>query len=361
MTRRRTGLLAALALAGPGVAWAEEAGRGLFHEGTGAEAIISGGDARVPASVFPCANCHGVDGLGAQEGGVAALPITWSQLSVPTASRPAYDYDAFVAALTRGFSVGGWPLNAAMPRYRMDPATLDALTSYLQVLESEQQAGIGPDHLDLMGPADPEARLGFEAALHDIQGFGRIHGRVLREGRPAALDLSEPFRVLDAATLEAETDALLDAAAKDGVRDVRLLSEDPDIRQRLDMAGLAPDSSSAATLLIHPLLPDTMPQIGLGPLYVRWAALDASLLAMVAATPGLELVVTDPFPASTAWAREAGLGRSAAAGHAATLMAGEALVQAGRRLSRARITAALTEAGAGEVAIRRFAVPGSLD
>jgi mono/diheme cytochrome c family protein len=60
----------------------EPRGREIYFRGTAAgkeiTALLDGGQTRIVASMFPCAGCHGADGRGKTEGGIAAPDITWS-------------------------------------------------------------------------------------------------------------------------------------------------------------------------------------------------------------------------------------------------------------------------------------------
>src|SRR5947208_15035593 len=72
----------------------EQRGRQIFVDGTspsGGEIIAVMGDPgiEVPASSVPCAGCHGRDGRGRPEGGVAPSDLTWSVLS--GRDHPPYD------------------------------------------------------------------------------------------------------------------------------------------------------------------------------------------------------------------------------------------------------------------------------
>jgi len=63
---------------------AQAAGKQIYMEGVSPsgqemEAILGEGSTRVPASLMPCASCHGSDGKGRPEGGVAPSEITWEK------------------------------------------------------------------------------------------------------------------------------------------------------------------------------------------------------------------------------------------------------------------------------------------
>src|SRR5438067_3927554 len=67
---------------------AEEHGKHIYLRGTspsgqGITALLGKTDTEVPASVLTCASCHGYDGRGKPEGGVAPSNITWEALTKP--------------------------------------------------------------------------------------------------------------------------------------------------------------------------------------------------------------------------------------------------------------------------------------
>src|SRR2546426_7555415 len=80
----------------------EQRGRQIYLHGTTADgkeiiALLDDGATRVKGSVFPCASCHGSEGKGKNEGGVASPDITWATLTKPYlvtrpggGSRPPY-------------------------------------------------------------------------------------------------------------------------------------------------------------------------------------------------------------------------------------------------------------------------------
>src|SRR5215217_7536719 len=55
----------------------------LKGEGEGGEitAVLGGADLELPGSSFACANCHGLRGEGANEGGLQPPPLKWSALT----------------------------------------------------------------------------------------------------------------------------------------------------------------------------------------------------------------------------------------------------------------------------------------
>ena len=97
----------------------ERQGREVFMNGVGTAAIVAtlDGDTRVPASVLPCGSCHGRDGRGRREGGVAASDISHESLARPYAVTTAtgrrhgpYDTRLLRRAVTLGIDADGNPL-----------------------------------------------------------------------------------------------------------------------------------------------------------------------------------------------------------------------------------------------------------
>src|SRR5213078_3203098 len=120
--------------------------RGVTARGDAFTAEAGAGNL-VPAAALPCANCHGRDGRGRVEGGIAPPDIRWSSLTRPYQvvtetgrSRSAYSAQRLGRAVTLGIAAGGERLGVAMPHYRLTRAELDDLLAYLQVLEREPQA-----------------------------------------------------------------------------------------------------------------------------------------------------------------------------------------------------------------------------
>lgn len=127
-------------------------GRRIFLEGVGASEIVArigATGAKVPASVLTCAGCHGIDGRGASESGVSAPDIRAAALARPARnagatlrSRPAYDRERLVRAITQGVDSGGQPLHVAMPRYAASGNDLGTLVDFLQALGASPEVGV---------------------------------------------------------------------------------------------------------------------------------------------------------------------------------------------------------------------------
>jgi ABC-type branched-subunit amino acid transport system substrate-binding protein len=116
-------------------------GRTIYRKGgDGIKAKLGDDDFELPASTFPCANCHGLTGLGGKEGGLQPPPIAWDMLASPRSSsfsgqmRPAYDQASLKRAIAVGIDSRGATLHQGMPRYRMTDEQMNDLIAYLRVI-----------------------------------------------------------------------------------------------------------------------------------------------------------------------------------------------------------------------------------
>jgi ABC-type branched-subunit amino acid transport system substrate-binding protein len=150
--------------------------------GTGAQG------SEVSAAMLPCAGCHGRDGRGRPEGGVAPSDLTWDVLSRPYGvsrregrSHPPYDVRTLKRAITLGVDAGGNPLQASMPRYRLDQRQAAALVAYIQTLGKEIDPGVTPGNLRLgvllpPPPEDAAVRRALDAMAARVAGAGAGSG-----------------------------------------------------------------------------------------------------------------------------------------------------------------------------------------
>jgi ABC-type branched-subunit amino acid transport system substrate-binding protein len=187
-------LLACLASA----AGADEvaAGRRIFHRGTAEGGIVATygrSSATLPSAALRCAGCHGPDGAGGREGGIAIPPITAADLAAARAvapgrpGRPGYDEPALQRAITEGIDSSGRRLTG-MPNFRLTSEQAGALTGYLRVLGTERDAdpGVTANEIGLgavLPLSGPRAAWG-EAMRDALEGAltraGEIYGRRLR-------------------------------------------------------------------------------------------------------------------------------------------------------------------------------------
>ncbi|MDB5901553.1 MAG: c-type cytochrome [Betaproteobacteria bacterium] len=206
--------LAALALFAP--AWAQgltpvqERGREIYLTGQSAAgreigAVISAGSDPVPATLLPCAKCHGDDGRGRPEGGVRPADITPAALGrdawVGARSRPAYTRPLLERAFRMGYDAGRNELDRTMPRFRMTPDDANDLLAYLEILGSDAPRGV----------SDDAVRINVVGAPGLVATTASIYGRriELRHGRGA-----DALLTIDATP---DGDATLDAAGRDSI------------------------------------------------------------------------------------------------------------------------------------------------
>ncbi|HSM85646.1 MAG TPA: ABC transporter substrate-binding protein, partial [Candidatus Limnocylindrales bacterium] len=202
--RRATWLVVAvLWLTAAGVLRAQDGddadvGKQIYTKGesgskTPVEAVLAGGTTRIPASLMPCASCHGADGQGRPEGGVTPSNITWDILSAPLTSsdplarnRPAYDMKSLRRAIAEGVDPAGNELGTAMPRFSMSAQDLDSLVDYLKRLGHELDPGVTKTTIrigTIVPASGPMAAAGqnFGALLRayfaDLNQQGGIYGR----------------------------------------------------------------------------------------------------------------------------------------------------------------------------------------
>ncbi|WP_449432724.1 cytochrome c/ABC transporter substrate-binding protein [Pseudomonas putida] len=178
----------------------EQAGKRLYREGLSSSdaqllARVGASDMSVPASVLPCASCHGNDGRGRAEGGVRPPSLDWQRLAHGQGERqangrsyPAYADASLARAIQHGVDPAGNRLDPAMPRFELSLADQRNLTAYLKRLAEERDPGVeeGVLRLGTLLPASgPLAEAGrvvravLEDGLAQLNQQGGIHGRRL--------------------------------------------------------------------------------------------------------------------------------------------------------------------------------------
>jgi hypothetical protein len=131
----------------------QQRGQQLYERGTSASgAAVSasiGPGAPVAGSVLPCANCHGLDGLGRAEGGIVPANVTWDALTKPYGfqradgrTRPPYTDRLVKRAITMGLDPAGNALHKAMPRYTLTLTDASDLVAYLKVVGRLSDPGL---------------------------------------------------------------------------------------------------------------------------------------------------------------------------------------------------------------------------
>ncbi len=126
------------------------------------------GDRRPPQ--LRAASCHGPDGRGRAEGGIAPPNIRWSELTKPYGHRHQqgrvhgpFNERAFERAVKHGVDPSGQRMDAAMPRYAMSAKDLVALRAWLERLDTWSIPGVSEKTLrigTLLPGHGPSAALG---------------------------------------------------------------------------------------------------------------------------------------------------------------------------------------------------------
>ncbi|MGX1126920.1 cytochrome c/ABC transporter substrate-binding protein [Pseudomonas sp. HLS-6 TE3448] len=179
----------------------EQAGKRLYREGlaTGdaqVSARVGAADILVPASVVPCASCHGADGTGRPEGGVRPPALNWQRLTrgagehrVNGRQYPAYTEASLARVIQEGRDPAGNVLDPAMPRFVLSMADQRNLTAYLKRLAEDRDPGVEERQLRIgtllpqSGPLAEAARVVgavLQGSIERINQQGGIHGRQLQ-------------------------------------------------------------------------------------------------------------------------------------------------------------------------------------
>ncbi len=177
----------------------EKRGKQIYLKGEssdGAEIKTRLGSDRleVPATAFACANCHGLRGEGAREGGLQPPPIKWEMLVAPHTSaltrreRAPYTEATLARAIIHGLDPSGARLHPGMPLYELTPAQAADLIAYLKQLGRENDADPGIDDKRIkIGAALPltgalaqlgeDVRATLAAYFAEVNAQGGIYGR----------------------------------------------------------------------------------------------------------------------------------------------------------------------------------------
>ena len=166
--------------------------RGVSPSGDPLRAIVVG-SIDVPAEQHACAQCHGTEGRGGEQGGILVPDIRSDRLrapyGVPTllgGVRPPYDDAALERAIQGGVHSGGQPLDEVMPRYVISDRDLRDLIAYLHRLGTEAPPGVYPDRIRvgaLLPLTGPRASTGRPVAKLLERYFERLSGGVGIDGR----------------------------------------------------------------------------------------------------------------------------------------------------------------------------------
>lgn len=166
----------------------EKRGQQIYRTGespSGSEitALVGEEAMPVPASVLPCASCHGRDGRGREEGGLKPSNLQWDVLTKPyevgTRKHPPYTPATLRRAITTGLDPAKQKLHTAMPRYQMTLADVNDLVAYLQKVGTDRDPGLSDDSIRLgvlLPPSGTERESIRETLLEyfaDMTLFGR--------------------------------------------------------------------------------------------------------------------------------------------------------------------------------------------
>jgi len=172
-------------------------GEGIYRDGRLATGALLRGERAgalpVQGPDAACARCHGRSGLGKIEGSFVIPPIAGRKLLRPGVrviqqadlhgdamhhlpptprDRPAYDDDSLVRAIRDGVDPQGRELDYLMPRFDIDPVSMQALVGYLKQLSSGRAPGLRDGTLQLATivtpDADPVARDGMLRVLNQF-------------------------------------------------------------------------------------------------------------------------------------------------------------------------------------------------
>lgn len=151
-----------------------DSGRMIYREGHDNSkdqitASLDSSDEIISATAFACANCHGIDGEGKQEGSLVVPNIDANHLFTTTKIRPAYDDNTLLTVITKGINSQNTALNPSMPKYNLAKFQAQALVAYLK------QLGTGND--STVGLTDSEIQL---ATLLPMSGKLATMGNLLK-------------------------------------------------------------------------------------------------------------------------------------------------------------------------------------
>ncbi|HEY9401848.1 MAG TPA: ABC transporter substrate-binding protein [Pyrinomonadaceae bacterium] len=183
--------------------------KGESPDGAEIKTLLGTDKLEVPANAFACANCHGLRGQGASEGGLQPPPINWETLVAPHTSaltrreRAPYTEATLARAIKAGLDPSGARLHPGMPQYELTPSQTADLIAYLKQLGKESDADPGIDDKRIkVGAALPltgalaqvgeDVKATLAAYLAEVNAQGGIYGRQIdlvvvdSRGEPAA-------------------------------------------------------------------------------------------------------------------------------------------------------------------------------
>ncbi len=180
---------------------------GKSPSGQAITALLGQQSTAVPASVLPCASCHGRDGRGKPEGGVTPANLTWEALTKPYGAtrlgarqRPPYTEQRLKRAITMGLDAGGTPLDGAMPRYQLAHQDLEDLVAYLKKVGKDHDEGLSEASIRVgvilapraqLAPMNAAVKAVLTAYFDEVNQRGGLYNRrvdLLFSEAPEALD-----------------------------------------------------------------------------------------------------------------------------------------------------------------------------
>jgi mono/diheme cytochrome c family protein len=244
----------AFALAAAAVVAAPDPQRGhrIYLRGTGSAPIqaVVGGDASapIPGTVMPCVNCHGYDGRGKKEGGLAPSNLQWTELTKPYASgsrtHGPYTPAALRRAFTMGFDPAGNTLDPAMPRYQMLMRDADDLVAYLRTLGAAPDPGLTSTAIRIGVLLSPDREKA--AAVRDVM---EAYAKALPELYGRRIELRFLELPDDAGARAAAVQAFLDREQPFALAASSLLGAEEAIEKVLEENGTPALASFAASVV----------------------------------------------------------------------------------------------------------------
>jgi ABC-type branched-subunit amino acid transport system substrate-binding protein len=195
--------------------------KGESREGGEIKVGLGSDNIEVPAAAFACANCHGLKGEGASEGGLQPPPITWATLTAPHTSaltrreRAPYTEETLARAIRTGLDPAGARLHPGMPQYEMTAGQMADLIAYLKQIGQADDLEAGLDEnriklgaaLPLTGPLAPvgeDIKATIDAYFAEVNAQGGVYGRQLE--LVAADSQGDPVHTLQATKRLVEQD-----------------------------------------------------------------------------------------------------------------------------------------------------------
>ena len=215
----------------------QQRGQQLYERGTSASgAAVSasiGPGAPVAGSVLPCANCHGLNGLGRAEGSIVPANVTCDALTKPYGitradgrTRQPYTERLVKRAITMGLDPDGRALHQAMPRYTLTLADASDLVAYLKVVGRLSDPGLTETsvRIGVILPLAKEGTIMREALSRhfaQVNRQGGIFGRTIELAPIEQAGIAGVFAVCGA--------EITDGAKRSGVPAIAILGEAPDV------------------------------------------------------------------------------------------------------------------------------------